>query len=69
MTVHGSSPNKSQQQRRAYINGFMRADAAISMDCEWAWRDGAAVGLPQHFDYSPVAAAGGVAGADLLPKL
>jgi hypothetical protein len=54
-TVHGSQPNRSARQRRAYINGFLRADAARSVDCEWAFRDGAPVALPQHYDYSAVA--------------
>lgn len=38
-TLHGSLPNTSQSDRRAYLNGYVRAS-----DCdlgEWAFRDGA----------------------------
>jgi ectoine hydroxylase-related dioxygenase (phytanoyl-CoA dioxygenase family) len=41
--VHGSGPNRSDHQRRFYINGYVRAQ-----DCdrgEWAFRDGGPVPL------------------------
>ncbi|WP_114952390.1 phytanoyl-CoA dioxygenase family protein [Sphingosinicella terrae] len=41
--VHGSGPNRSDHQRRFYINGYVRAE-----DCdrgEWAFRDGNPVPL------------------------
>ena len=41
--VHGSGPNRSDHQRRFYINGYVRAE-----DCdrgEWAFRDGRPVPL------------------------
>ena len=42
-TIHGSAPNTSTWDRRAYLNGYVRA-----CDCdlgEWAFRDGAACEL------------------------
>lgn len=41
--VHGSGTNRSDHQRRLYINGYVRAE-----DCdrgEWAFRDGKPVGF------------------------
>ena len=48
-TVHGSHPNTTDKPRRAYINGFLRADASLTPDCEWAFRDGAPVPLPSRY--------------------
>jgi len=50
-TVHGSGPNRSAIDRRAYVNGFVAA-----RDCdrgEWAFRDGApcALGEPVLVQY------------------
>jgi ectoine hydroxylase-related dioxygenase (phytanoyl-CoA dioxygenase family) len=42
-TIHGSGPNHTGQDRRFYLNGYIRAE-----DCdrgEWAFRDGAPVPL------------------------
>jgi ectoine hydroxylase-related dioxygenase (phytanoyl-CoA dioxygenase family) len=51
-TVHGSGPNTSTSERRAYINGYVRA-----ADCdrgEWAFRHGAPCPLGEpalvHYD-------------------
>ena len=41
--IHGSGPNRSGDDRRLYINGYVRAS-----DCdrgEWTWRDGRPVPL------------------------
>lgn len=51
--VHGSGANRTGRDRRLYINGFVRADAADRG--EWAWRDGQPVPLTGepaviHFD-------------------
>lgn len=50
-TVHGSGENRSNIDRRAYINGYVRAE-----DCdrgEWAFRDGTScqLGEPQLVHY------------------
>jgi ectoine hydroxylase-related dioxygenase (phytanoyl-CoA dioxygenase family) len=50
-TVHGSGPNVTAQDRRLYINGYVRA-----ADCdrgEWAWRAGlpCPLGPPQLVHY------------------
>lgn len=53
--VHGSGPNKTQGDRRLYINGFARADA--SDRGEWAFRGGKAVklgGAPALVHYDDV---------------
>jgi hypothetical protein len=51
-TIHGSGPNHTGQDRRFYLNGYIRAE-----DCdrgEWAFRDGAPVSLGDpvlvHYD-------------------
>lgn len=44
MTVHGSGPNRSDDDRRLYINGYV-----IAANCdrgEWAFRDGRPCPLP-----------------------
>lgn len=44
MTVHGSGPNRSDSDRRLYINGYV---AAASCDRgEWAFRNGRPCALP-----------------------
>lgn len=50
-TVHASEPNTSRRDRRAYINGYVRADA--SDRGEWAFRDGepCQLGEPQLVQY------------------
>jgi ectoine hydroxylase-related dioxygenase (phytanoyl-CoA dioxygenase family) len=52
-TVHGSGPNRSEGDRRFYLNGYVAADKCDRG--EWAWRDGkpCALGEPQlvHFDH------------------
>ena len=48
-TVHGSRPNTTEKPRRAYINGFLRASASLTPDCEWTFRDGAPVPLPSRY--------------------
>jgi ectoine hydroxylase-related dioxygenase (phytanoyl-CoA dioxygenase family) len=50
-TIHGSGPNRSDHDRRFYLNGYVRA-----ADCdrgEWAFRDGApcALGEPVLVHY------------------
>ena len=52
-TVHGSRPNKTDKPRRAYINGFLRASASLTPDCEWIFRDGAPVPLPSRYCTPP----------------
>jgi hypothetical protein len=51
-TIHGSGPNRTAQDRRFYLNGYVRAE-----DCdrgEWTFRDGAPVTLGDpvlvHYD-------------------
>lgn len=51
-TIHGSGPNHTTQDRRFYLNGYVRAE-----DCdrgEWTFRDGAPVPLGHpvlvHYD-------------------
>jgi ectoine hydroxylase-related dioxygenase (phytanoyl-CoA dioxygenase family) len=50
-TIHGSGPNTTRQDRRFYLNGYVRA-----ADCdrgEWAWRRGepCALGAPVLVHY------------------
>tara|TARA_B100000700_G_scaffold248566_1_gene278451 strand:+ start:137 stop:442 length:306 start_codon:yes stop_codon:yes gene_type:complete len=48
-TVHGSKPNTTDQPRRSYINGYVRASA-----CDvgkWAFLDGKAVPVTSDRDY------------------
>jgi hypothetical protein len=46
MTVHGSGPNRSDDDRRLYINGYV---AAGNCDRgEWAFRDGRPCMLPER---------------------
>lgn len=50
-TVHASEPNRSGGDRRAYINGYVRADACDRG--EWAFRGGVPcpLGTPQLVQY------------------
>ena len=48
-TVHGSVPNTTDQPRRSYINGFVRADACTIG--KWAFLDGKPVPVTSDHDY------------------
>jgi phytanoyl-CoA hydroxylase len=49
-TVHGSTPNLSNQPRRSYINGFVRASSCTI--CKWVFLDGQGVPMTSDHDYS-----------------
>lgn len=51
-TVHGSKPNQTDQPRRSYINGFVRASA-----CDvgkWAFLNGASVPITHDRDFADI---------------
>lgn len=53
-TVHGSQPNRTDQPRRSYINGFVRAS---SCDVgKWAFLDGKPVPITSDHDYQAIRA-------------
>lgn len=51
-TVHGSTPNRTNQPRRSYINGFVRA---ASCDIgKWAFLEGNPVPITSDHDYHEI---------------
>jgi ectoine hydroxylase-related dioxygenase (phytanoyl-CoA dioxygenase family) len=53
-TVHGSMPNTTNQPRRSYINGFVRASA-----CDvgkWAFLNGTPIPITSDHDYHGIRA-------------
>lgn len=53
-TVHGSVPNTTEQPRRSYINGFVRASSCTIG--KWAFLDGAPVPITSDRDYHSIRA-------------
>ena len=48
-TVHGSIPNTTDQPRRSYINGFVRADSCSIG--KWAFLKGTPIPITTDYDY------------------